>query len=254
MEQFDLILLIMTLMGLIVFFALYHVDAGYGKMISPKWGPAISNKVGWMVMESPVFFVFLYFWATSGVAFKLPYLVFFLLFELHYFHRTFVFPLKLSGKSRMPLSIILMSAAFNFVNGYIQGWWLYRLAVEKSYYDSGWLLTPAFIAGLVIFLLGMFINRQSDNIIRNLRQPGDTRHYLPKGGMYKYVTSANYFGEIVEWLGWAILTWSAAGLVFCWFTFANLVPRSNSIYLRYEKEFPDEFDKTRLKRIFPHIY
>jgi 3-oxo-5-alpha-steroid 4-dehydrogenase 1 len=72
--------------------------------------------------------------------------------------------------------------------------------------------------------------------------------------MYNYVTSANYFGEIVEWLGWAILTWSAAGLVFFWFTCANLVPRANSIYNRYQSEFPEEFDKTRLKRIFPYIY
>ena len=100
----------------------------------------------------------------------------------------------------------------------------------------------------------MLVNRHSDEVIRNLRKPGDTAHYLPQAGLYRYVTSANYFGEIVEWLGWAILTWSWAGLVFFWFTFANLMPRSHSIFRHYQEEFPEEFDAQRLKRVFPFIY
>ena len=254
MEQFDYILLTMTLLGAVVFVALYFIDAGYGKMISPKWGPTLPNRIGWMLMEMPVLAIVLYFWLTSEVLFSIPYLVFFLLFALHYVHRTFVFPFRMNGRSRMPLSIVLMSVSFNLINGYIQGYWLFRLAPERAFYDSSWLASPAFIAGVVVFFVGMYINRSSDEIIRGLRKPGDTRHYLPKGGMYKYVTSTNYFGEIVEWLGWAILTWSLAGVVFFWFTCANLVPRSNSIYRKYREEFPDEFDNTRLKRIFPYIY
>ena len=68
------------------------------------------------------------------------------------------------------------------------------------------------------------------------------------------MTSANYFGEITEWLGFAIMTWSWAGALFFWFSCCNLVPRANSIYLRYEKEFPEEFDRKKLKRIIPFIY
>ena len=254
MESFDIVLWTMTVLGAVVFVALYFVDAGYGKMISPKWGPTLPNRLGWMLMESPVFILMLVLWATSEVRTVSPYFIFLLLFEMHYFNRTFVFPLRLRGRGRMPASIVLMSVTFNIINGYIQGWWLFRLAPERAYYDSGWLTSPAFVVGVVLFLAGMAVNHHSDNIIRHLRKEGDTRHYLPKGGMYNYVTSANYLGEIVEWLGWAILTWSAAGLVFFWFTCANLVPRSNSIYHRYEKEVPDEFDKDRLKRIIPRIY
>jgi len=72
--------------------------------------------------------------------------------------------------------------------------------------------------------------------------------------MYNYVTSANYLGEIVEWAGWAMLTWSWAGFVFFVFTFANLVPRANAIYHKYSSEFADEFEKRNLKRVFPFIY
>lgn len=254
MDSFTSVLWIVTIAGVVVFFSLYFVDAGYGKLISGKWGPTIPSRLGWIVMESPVFFVMLILWWTSDVRFSLPYVVFLLLFELHYFHRSFVFPLRNRGKSRMPVAIVFMSILFNLVNGYIQGWWLFRLAPQQAAYQSSWLGGWQFIAGTVLFLTGMFVNRQSDEVVRNLREPGDTSHHFPKAGMYHYVTSANYFGEIVEWLGWAVLTWSWAGMVFFWFTCANLVPRANSIYHHYEREFPDEFDGKHLKRVFPFIY
>ena len=98
----------------------------------------------------------------------------------------------------------------------------------------------------------MVINGHSDNVIRHLRKPGDTRHYLPQKGLYRYVTSANYFGELVEWTGFAILTWSAAGAVFAWWTFANLVPRANAIYHRYQEEFGPQMG--RRKRTLPFLY
>lgn len=254
MEQFNTLLFMMSLVGLIVMIVLYFVDAGYGKMISSKWGPAISNKIGWVLMEMPVFLVMLYFWQKSSVSTEIPYIVFFLLFELHYFHRSFVFPLRIQGHSKMPVAIMGLSIVFNLINGYIQGRWLFELAPEMDYYSSEWLTSWQFIVGTAIFFTGMVINRNSDRVIRNLRQPGDTKHYLPEKGMYRYVTSANYLGEIIEWAGFALLTWSYAGLVFLWFTFANLVPRSNSIYHKYEVEFPDQFSKRNLKRIFPFIY
>ena len=258
MDQFYLFLFVIAIIGVIVFVALYFVDAGYGKMISEKWGPAINNKVGWILMECPVFFVVLYMWASSDVRFELPYLVFFLLFELHYFQRSFIFPLLMKGNSKMPIVIMALSIVFNLTNGYIQGYWLFvkapQSAIYQQLYTSAWLIDWRFILGVLIFFTGMFINWHSDYIIRHLRKPGDSKHYLPKGGLYNYVTSANYFGEIVEWAGWTVLTGSWAGFVFFWFTFANLVPRANSIYHKYEVEFADEFKQRKLKRIFPFIY
>lgn len=98
------------------------------------------------------------------------------------------------------------------------------------------------------------MNWHSDHIVRNLRKPGDTNHYLPKGGMFNYVTSANYFGEFVEWCGFAIMTWSWAGALFAAWTFANLAPRANTINKRYKAWFPEEMKGKNLKRIIPFIY
>ena len=247
-----MLLWLMTAMAVVVFVSLYFVDAGYGKMISPKWGWAVNNKVAWVLMEAPVFFVMLYFWLTADDMWAVAPLVMFLLFELHYFQRSFVFPFLLKGKSKMPVAIMTMGIIFNCINGYIQGMWIFRLS--GNMYTAEWLTSPQFIIGAVIFFVGLAINWHSDYVIRHLRKPGDTRHYLPQKGMYRYVTSANYFGEIVEWTGFAILTWSFAGLVFLIWTCANLVPRANSIYHKYEKEFADEFDSKKLKRVFPYVY
>ncbi len=261
LEFFNNLLFIMALVGLVVFIALYFVDAGYGKMRTEKWGPAINNKVGWCLMEAPVFIVVLFPYLRSinlydGITRNAPYWVFLLLFEAHYFQRSFIFPFMMKGKSKMPLVIMGLSVLWNLINGYVQGYWLFHIApsYKPELYTASWVTDPRFIIGTCIFIAGMIINLHSDYVIRHLRKPGDTNHYLPKKGLYKYVTSANYFGEITEWLGFAILTWSPAGLLFFWFSCCNLVPRANSIYHKYEQEFPDEFDRKKLKRIIPFIY
>ena len=217
LDQFNFLLFIMAICAVVVFVALYFVEAGYGKMISPKWGPAINNKVAWVLMECPVFFVLFYFWINSSRQFEVVPLIFFLLFELHYFQRSFIFPFLLKGKSKMPITIMLMGVTFNTINGYMQGEWIFFLS-PNNLYTENWLTTPQFIIGTILFFAGMAININSDYIIRHLRKPGDTRHYLPKKGMYRYVTSANYFGEIVEWTGFAILTWSISGAMFAIWT------------------------------------
>jgi 3-oxo-5-alpha-steroid 4-dehydrogenase 1 len=244
---------VMAATAVIVFVALHYVEAGYGMMYTRRWGPAINNRIGWVVMEAPVFLVMLLLWWCSSRRFETAPLVMFLLFQLHYFQRSFIFPLLIKSKGRMPLSIITMGVLFNVLNAFMQGGWIFYVSPADRY-PSTWLLSWQFIVGVVIFFAGMAINIQSDRIIRSLRRPGDTAHYIPRGGMYRYVSSANYFGELVEWIGFAVLTWSWAGAVFALWTFANLAPRARAINRRYAQEFGDEFKKLKLKNILPHIY
>ena len=249
LEQFNFLLLIMAITGLVVFVSLYFVEAGYGKMISDKWGPAINNKVAWVIMECPVFFVMLYLWAMSERTFEVAPLAMFLIFQTHYFQRSFIFPLLIRGNSKMPVGIMLMGAVFNTLNAAMQGGWIF-------YYGNyeGWMSKPYIYIGAAVWLFGFITNLHSDYTIRHLRKPGDTKHYIPMGGMFKYVSSANYFGEFMEWVGYAIASWSVAGAVFAWWTFANLAPRAGDLRKRYEQEFGEEFTSLKRKRIIPFIY
>lgn len=243
----------MVCVAAVVFVALFYVTAGYGMFTTKTWGITIPNRIAWMLMEAPVFFVMAFSYLYSSRRSNVAIFIMFMLFEIHYFQRSFIFPFLFKTKSRMPILIMLMGITFNCFNGYIQGKWLFYVSPEEMY-TKDWLKTPQFIIGTIIFFLGMFINCHSDHVIRNLRKPGDTRHYLPQKGMYKYVTSANYFGEIVEWTGFAILTWSKSGLVFVIWTIANLVPRANSLWKRYKVQFKEEFAQLNPKRILPYIY
>lgn len=252
-QTFTVFLIVMAVIAVVVFVSLFFVDAGYGKFYHPKWGPFLDNHLGWFLMEVPVFLAMLLLWwfsdrRTDGVR-----MLFLILFELHYFHRSFIFPRQLRGHSRMPWTIVLMGAVFNTLNALMQGGWLFYFSPADRYPQS-WLTSLPFIAGTLLFFAGMYVNIQSDSIIRNLRKPGDTAHYLPKGGMFRYVTSANYFGEFMEWVGFAILTWSWSGAVFALWTFANLAPRAARIHTMYSQEFPDEMDPHKVKRMLPFIY
>lgn len=250
---FNIFLAVMSAIAVVVFISLFFVDAGYGKFYNRKWGPSVGNRTGWVLMEAPVFIAMLLLWLLSDRTADPARIILLLIFEAHYFQRSFIFPMLIRGKSRMPLSIILMGVLFNTLNALMQGGWIFYISAPERY-TMAWLADPRFITGLLIFAAGIYINISSDSIIRHLRKPGDTRHYLPKEGMFKYVTSANYFGEFVEWVGFAILTWSLPGAVFALWTFANLGPRAARIYDRYRDEFGDELDTTRVKRMIPYIY
>lgn len=259
MSNYYLILASMGVMAVIVFIVLFFLNAGYGYLSTSQWGPKINNKLAWVLMECPAFFFMLYYtldFAFRGAETGNDRLVLYImagLFLLHYFQRSFIFPLLMRGKGSMPIAVMLMGMVFNTLNAYLIGGWLYSQA-PSGMYTIDWLTNPVFIAGCIIFFTGMFINLQSDHIIRHLRKPGDTKHYIPKQGLYKYVTSANYFGEFTEWVGFAILTWSPAGLLFAIWTFANLAPRAKNLTKKYEQEFGDEYKELHKKNMIPFIW
>ena len=259
MSTYYILIAAMAVMAVIVFVALFFFKAGYGYLSSSKWGPAINNKAAWVIMEAPAFCFMLFYtirFALSGADTGNDRTVLYImagLFLLHYFQRSFIFPLMMRGKGRMPVAVMLMGLVFNTLNAYIIGGWLFREA-PSGMYETSWLWSPQFIIGTLLFCAGMAINLHSDHVIRNLRKPGDTRHYIPRKGFYKYVTSANYFGELTEWTGYAVLTWSPAGLLFAIWTFANLGPRAKSLTQKYEQEFGEEYKALNKKHIIPFIW
>ena len=255
-ETYNIFLAVMAVTALFVFIALHFVKAGYGYLYNPKFGFPVPNKVAWVLMEAPVFIAMWALWYYLGdMTTELAPMVLFSIIQIHYFQRSFIFPLLLRGHSKMPVSIMLMGATFNTLNACMQGGWLFYIVPTyfPNYYEN-WFSKPFIYIGVAVWLFGFITNLHSDYIIRHLRKPGDKKHYIPRGGMFRYVSSANYFGEFMEWVGFAIASWSWAGVVFALWTFANLGPRSASLYKRYEKEFGEEFTKLKRKRIIPFIY
>ncbi len=165
---------IMIALAFMVFVALRFITPGYGMFYTPKWGPSVGNRLGWILMETPVFLCMALFWFLSPRRAEFPLVVMAALFMLHYFQRSFIFPLLIKGKSRMPLLIVLLGCCFNIVNAYLIGGWLFYVSPADTYSDS-WLASPEFLIGTLVFFIGMGVNLQSDHMMRHMRKPGDLR-------------------------------------------------------------------------------
>ncbi|MDR2980115.1 MAG: DUF1295 domain-containing protein [Bacteroidales bacterium] len=255
---YDYFLLAMLLLSIVVFAILQFITPAYGMTFNNRWGLSVNSRLGWIIMELPVFLLMTALYIVSLhykiKPFNIVTCIIFLLFQAHYIERTFVFPSLMRSTSKMPISIISIGIVFNSCNAFMQGCWLFFFCPANAYPIS-WLYSPQFIIGVILFVAGMTINIHSDEIIRKLRKnKNDTNYYIPHGGLFKHISSANYFGEILEWVGFAILCWSAAGWIFVFWTLANIVPRSTAVYQRYTQFFGKEFTELKRCKIFPFIY
>jgi protein-S-isoprenylcysteine O-methyltransferase Ste14 len=224
----------------IVFGFLFFVPAPYGRYLRAGWGPQLGVRLGWVLMESVSCVGFALWFFTGGGPYPAAAWILLILWESHYVYRAFVFPFRLhrNGKG-IPLLIVASGMVFNVYNGYINGRYVGAHAAE---YATEWLRDPRFWIGVALFVAGLAVNRQSDRILFELRR-GRNGYGIPRGGMYRWISCPNYFGETVQWIGWAVATWSLPGLVFAVWTIANLAPRAHAHhrwYLGHFAEYPAE--------------
>ena len=235
----------------VTFLSLLFIAAPYGRHGRGGWGPEIPARLSWILMEapSPIGMAVLFLLATPERQSSLAAIAFLCLWQIHYINRSFVFPFRIraAGKT-VPLAVPLMAIVFNLGNAYLNGRWLFHFAPA---YPDAWLYDPRFLVGVGLFFLGFIINQHADWILIHLRKPGETGYKIPKGGAYRYVSCPNYLGEILEWTGWALATWSLAGLTFAVWTFANLVPRALTHHKWYQDKFPDY--PTERRAVFPYV-
>ena len=218
------------------FLGVIFIVAPYGRHARGGWGPTIPARVGWVVMESPAVLVTAGVFAMGRHRADVPALLLLLLWEIHYVNRTFVYPLRLNPGARpMPALIALLAFLFNSFNAYLNARWI----SEYADYPASWLADPRFVLGAALMAAGFTTNLWADAVLRKLRRPGETGYSIPRGGLYEWVSCPNYLGEIAEWLGWAIATWSLSGLAFAAYTAANVGPRALTHHAWYRTQFPE---------------
>lgn len=216
--------------------ALFVITAPYGRHARAGWGPTIPSTFGWVLMEAPASLAFLGFFLAGEHRAEAAPLALLAMWQLHYANRAFVYPFRRRGGDKpMPLAVAMMGFTFNIANTYLNA----RFVSHFAHYPAGWLGSPQFIAGAALFLVGYAVNRQSDEILRNLRAPGEQGYKIPHGGLYRFVSMPNYLGELVEWSGFALAAWSPSALVFVVWTAANLAPRAWANHQWYRRTFPD---------------
>jgi protein-S-isoprenylcysteine O-methyltransferase Ste14 len=221
-------------LAVVTFVALRFITAPYGRFERKGWGVTVPARVAWVVMESPSVLLFAYVFLRYTEGMKAA-LLLFVMWQCHYVYRAFVYPLLLRGGTRMPLLVVLLAIGFNVLNAGINAYWIGKL----GRYPNDWLADPRFIAGAVLFFGGLALHGWADRKLRRLRGSGANGYQIPYGGAYRFVSCPNYLGEIVEWFGWALATWSLAGLAFALYSVANLAPRAVDHHAWYRRQFAD---------------
>ena len=234
---------IWILIALIVFPINLMYKAPYGKHSTKKWGKSIDNKTGWILMELPALLTcpLIYFAIVEEINLTI---LFIILWITHYFNRTIIYPLRIKTKGKkIPIAIVASAFFFNMVNGVFNGYFLTLVQFESISHMY-------LILGLIIFIIGFYINVSSDNILIKLRtkQKG---YVIPKGKLFNYVSCPNFFGEIIEWLGFAIMTLNPGSLSFLIWTICNLIPRSKAHHKWYQESFKN-YPKKR-KAVIPYL-
>lgn len=221
----------------VTFATLLRLKAPYGRHYAGGgWGPEVSDRTGWIVMELPAPLVFACVHAIGDASVQPIPLILLGIWQCHYLNRSFLYPFRIrSGTGRMPVVVVASGFAFNLLNAYVNA----RFISHFAEYGAGWSADPRFLAGSALFLAGFALNIHSDNTLIRLRKPGGSGYSIPRGGAFRFVSCPNYLGELMEWAGWAVATWSPAGLAFFAYTAANLVPRALAHHRWYRDRFED---------------
>ena len=244
----DIYVLLLATLGIsaiIIFISLqFFVTAAYGRHDNGTrawwWGPGIPTRWSWVLMEFPASLGFALFYFMGEKAWGLAPLVLFAMWQSHYFYRSFIYPFKRKTKPGgttpllIPLSGMFTNLGIAFINASILTW----VAIRADY-SVAWLYDPRFLIGAGVFAAGFYINRKADAMLAALRKPGESGYQIPRGWLYERVSCPNYLGELLIWAGWAIATWSLAGVVFVMITAANLVPRAFANHAWYRQKFDD---------------
>ena len=235
-----------TIITLLTVLYLCFKPAPYGKF-TPSGGVfsafKINSKLAWLLQECPAFLIPFYI-----ITFKYPSLTPMSLlglglFSLHYFNRSFVFPMLIKSNRDTPIETCLSAFAFCCFNGWLQSTGIIESNHQtRDTYASG--------LGFILFFVGMYINISADEHLRELAaQRVGNRYLTPFKGMFQYVSAANYFGEIVEWFGFALLLQTPGSAWFSLFTTLFLGQRGYQTHKYYLAKI-DDYPKSR-SSVFP---
>jgi len=239
-----LALIPLTVLGLLV------MKAPYGRFAS-EGGLALDPRLGWFLMELPATLVF---WATylqGPRRFETVPLVLAGLWSVHYLNRGFLFPALMrvpeGQKGSFGWLVVVSGWGVTALHGYLSGRWYSELAPHLT---GEWPSDPRFLFGVGIYAIGFAINVHSDHVLRNLRTKAEVAraervYRIPAGGLYRWVTSPSYLGELIAWAGFACFTWGLPGVFIFGISAANLVPRALSTHRWYRERFDDYPDERR---------
>jgi 3-oxo-5-alpha-steroid 4-dehydrogenase 1 len=253
---YDLALWIAYLTAILAALGSVILIAPYGRF-GVNSGIDLNPKLGWWLMEIMATVSFVFFYPQGPNAFQPVPMFFAFLFLVHYANRGWYFPwsIRVAPGSKASFSIFVVLSGFfvTGLHGYLNAMWYSKYC---TYLDWDWMMSPTCLFGLILYEISFWSTIRCESIVRSLRDEGVStgpRYKIPRGFLFEYVSSPQYFTELMGFAGWAIMTWSPAGLFIFLISAANLIPRAVGTHKWYQDKFKSEYPKER-KILIPFIW
>lgn len=113
------------------------------------------------------------------------------------------------------------------------------------------------VFALSLYLLGSYLNSASEIQRKHWKKNPVNKGHCYTGGLFRFSMHINYFGDVVLFTGWCLLTasfWTLGLplLMLLMFMFLHIPPLDQYLAERYGQEFEDYRNKT--KRLIPFIW
>jgi 3-oxo-5-alpha-steroid 4-dehydrogenase 1 len=223
--------------ALTIAFAIVAITVVLALFVKTPYGRFADEKFGALA--------FVYFY-TRGPHALAPFPLFVLFVWLvHYGNRGFLMPALMrvpkGQKSSFGLLVVAIGWVVTSLHGYLNGAFASTFSGRIGW---EWFAAPSVVIGVLLYYAGFAINLHSDHILRKLRTKEEVRrgikeYRIPRGGLFEYVSNPSYFSELLFWMGFAVFTWSLAGVFILAISMANLVPRAIDTHCWYHEKFPD---------------
>ena len=228
---------LIVLVGLGPVFALNEavgfLSLGYSKFAQQEQKYSVPSRVGMFIIYFPAVLLFPAMLWRHGVEWTPWHITVTVLMSLHFAKRCFetLFVHRYSGVMNgwTVVTICFLYSALSAVLGEFAATEVTpELAASDAF--STWM-----VPGIVLWALGQFINGYHHVLLARLRKPGETGYKLPKGGLFGQVACPHYLGEILAWLGYALVFHHAAALGGTWTMSLYLAGRSHNTVKWYRE-------------------
>jgi 3-oxo-5-alpha-steroid 4-dehydrogenase 1 len=204
-----------------------------------RWTASVNSRVGWFVAYLVPLLVYVGLHLQAGSP-RSPYHWALLAGMVFHFGKRCLESLFLHKYSKPTGATAYLLIIWAYSTMVLAAGWFQTHAVSAA---EGWApeLRPALIAGAGIFLVGQAINFYHHLLLARLRPAGAVGqgYRVPQGGLFRWVACPHYLGEIISWVGYAVM----AGLPPSWGNAAVVVvylgARSRSTLRWYQQNLPD---------------
>ena len=215
----------------------------YGKF---RTSGRINSRVGLALAYATPAFVYVALWIEGRGRLETPYhLIVFAAFLFHFARRIFEICYVNSYARPAPLIALLSIAVLYSGAAAVCGFFQVRTVAQPS--------TLLMVLGGLTFAFGELLNGYHHMLLGRIRAPGAKTYSLPRGGLFRWVASPHYLGEIFSFLGYAMLSdllpvWGTALVVT-----AYLSARADSTLEWYRRQMPLQVP-SGWRRLVPFVY